>query len=70
MGVFVNCFHKVPYFGTSLSVFRVGKAENTIWTSLEVEVWIFIIVDTILNLMQEGFLNKSFVMVALCEGEK
>lgn len=53
-----------------LNVLTVGKAENIIWTSLEVKVWIFIVADTVLNLMQEEFLNKSFIPVALHEREK
>lgn len=53
-----------------LNLLTVGKAENIIWTSLEVKVWIFIVADTVLNLMQEEFLNKSFVLVALHEREK
>lgn len=31
---------------------------------------VFVVADTLLNLMQEELLNKSFVIVALHEGEK
>lgn len=53
-----------------LSVLTVGKAEDITWSSLEVKVWIFVIVDTVLNLMQEEFLYRSFVTVAFHEGDK
>lgn len=53
-----------------LNVLTVGKAEDITWSSLKVKVWIFVIVDTVLNLMQEEFLYRSFVTVAFHEGDK